>query len=130
MNRSVFGSDCSFRKDRSRYRMIRGWSRRVVVSEAASRRSARMARKGALAAMTGLSNRLAVDAAGFIWMAEPKVPSLHRVTLRRQDRSSSCRSVAVSYPCIRQKGGRLPEDARRPAYQRRVWAARQKRDST
>ena len=32
-------------------------------------------------AVTGLPNGLAVDSAGFIWVAEPKVPSLLRVTL-------------------------------------------------
>src|SRR5215467_7978617 len=72
--------------------------------------------------------------AGFIWMPEPKVPSQHCVTLRRHDPSFSCRSVAVSCSCIRQKGGRLPQDIRRPlgglAYQRRFWAAGAKSNST
>src|ERR1700704_979747 len=32
-------------------------------------------------AVTGLPNGLAVNSAGFIWVAEPKVPSLLRVTM-------------------------------------------------
>ena len=43
-------------------------------------------------AVTGIPNGLAVDSRGFIWVAEPKVPSLLRVTLAGNAAASTPRA--------------------------------------
>jgi gluconolactonase len=51
-------------------------------------------------AVTGLPNGLAVDSAGFIWVAEPKVPSLLRLTLDGHVEvfMTECKGESFLYP--------------------------------
>jgi gluconolactonase len=51
-------------------------------------------------AVTGLPNGLAVDSAGLIWVAEPKVPSLLRVTLDGNVEAfmTECKGEPFLYP--------------------------------
>lgn len=51
-------------------------------------------------AVTGIPNGLAVDRSGFIWVAEPKVPSLLRVTLdgKVEVFMTECNGESFLYP--------------------------------